>query len=115
MFGNPISKFLKLDNLISNLTGYVETKVELIKVEVRDDVISGLAKAITYLIISFVFAMVLLLLSIGLAFVLAERIGTFWGFGIVGGIYLVLGVILFFSRQSMTRGFEKKLSQTSKK
>jgi len=115
MFGNSISKFLKLDQLIENLTGYVESKVELIKVDVRQDVTDGIAAAITYLIIAFVFAMVLLLLSVGIALVLAQRFGNFWGFGIVAAFYLVAGIILYSRREAMTRDFEKKLSSKKKK
>jgi hypothetical protein len=115
MFGNSLTKFLKLDTLIENLTGYVETKVELIKVEVKQDIRGAIANAITYLIIAFVFAMVLLLLSIGTAMVLAQRLGNFWGFGIVAAFYLVAGIILFARREPMSKEFEKKLSETSKK
>jgi hypothetical protein len=114
MFGNPITKFLKLDNLIANLTGYVETKVQLVKVEVKQDVNSGIARAITYLIIAFVFAMVLLLLSFGIALILARQLGSFWGFSIVAGFYLLTGIVLLALRESLTKSFEKKLSQTPK-
>ncbi|HYC83616.1 MAG TPA: phage holin family protein, partial [Chryseosolibacter sp.] len=92
-----------MDTLISNLTGYVEAKVELIKIEVQRDVASGIAKAIAYLIIAFVFGMMLLLLSVGIALLLAERFGNFWGFGIVSAVYLITGIVLYTRREAIIR------------
>jgi hypothetical protein len=116
MFGNSITKFLKLDNLIANLTGFVETKVELLKMEVKEDLAEGLATAINYLLISFVFALVILLLSLGAAIELAEQLeSSFFGFGIVALFYLVIGVILLLNRKQLGKKLTKQLSETFKK
>lgn len=115
MFGNSISKFLKLDHLIENLTGYVETKVALIKVEVKQEMAEGLGKAITYMIIAFAFAMMLLFISIGIALVLAARFGNLTGFGIVAFFYLVVGIVLVANRETLNKKFSNQVSQTTKK
>jgi hypothetical protein len=115
MFGNSISKFLKLDHLIENLTGYVETKVALIKVEVKQEMAEGLGKAITYMLIAFVFGMMLLFISIGVALILAARLGNLTGFGIVAVFYLVLGIVLLANRETLNKKFSKQVSQTTKK
>jgi hypothetical protein len=39
---DTIFKFLRLDNLVDNLSGYLETRLELFKVEVREDVARGI-------------------------------------------------------------------------
>jgi hypothetical protein len=115
MFGNSITKFLKLDNLIANLTGYVETKVELLKVEAKEELAEGLGAAINYLILAFVFALVILFISLGVAIELAERFGSFWGFGIVALFYLIIGVALLLNRKPLSKKITSQLSETLKK
>jgi uncharacterized membrane protein YqjE len=115
MFGNSITKFLKLDNLIANLTGYVETKVELLKVELKEDLASGIGTAINYLILAFVFALVILFISMGTALMLAENLGNFYGFGIVATFYLIIGLILLGNRKTLTKKFTKQISENFKK
>jgi hypothetical protein len=115
MLGNSISKFFKLDSLISNLTGYFETKVELVKVELKRDIAEGLGKAITYLLLAFTVAMVLMFLSLGVGFVLAGVIGNFLGFGSVALFYLVIGLVLFANRDKLNRKFTKELSENLNK
>jgi hypothetical protein len=110
MLGNSISKFFKLDDLMRNLTGFLEARVELLKIELKEDIAKGLAKAITYLVITFVFALVIFFLSLGVAILLAQKLGDFWGFGIVALFYLVVGAILFFNRTSLATKLEKELS-----
>jgi hypothetical protein len=115
MFGNSITKFLKLDTLIANLTGYVEAKVELVKVEAKKEVAAGTSRAITYLLIAFVFGMVLFFLSFGIAIVLSDVLGKFAGYGIIALVYLITGLILVARRERIIKAFEKQISQPSKK
>jgi uncharacterized membrane protein YqjE len=115
MFGDIISKFLKLDNLISNLTGLVETKIELLKVEVREDFAKGLAKGIYYFILAFVFGLVILFVSFGVAVLLSEKIGVLGGYGIVAAFSLIVGLILLSKRENLIGKFEKELSKNLKK
>jgi uncharacterized membrane protein YqjE len=111
MLGSSISKFFKLDNLMANLTGYVETKVELIKVELKEDLAQGLAHVINYLIIAFVFALVIFFVSLGVAIVLSKALGDFWGYGIVALFYLIIGLILLGNRNKLNSNLEKKISK----
>lgn len=115
MFGNSITKFLKLDHLIGHLTGYVETKLELLKLELKENLASAIGIAITYLILSFAFAMVLLFVSLGVAIVLDDALGRFAGFGIVAGFYLIIGVILLANREVLNKRFTRLLSETFNK
>jgi hypothetical protein len=110
MLGNSISKFFKLDHLMSNLTGYVEARMELLKVEVKEDLVKGLSKVIVYLSIAFVFVLVIFFVSLGVAIVLSKLLGDFWGYGIVASFYLVVGLILIFNRNYLSRRIEKDLS-----
>jgi hypothetical protein len=111
MLGNSITKFLKLDHLIDNLTGYVETKVELVKVQIQEDVHKGISQAIVYALIAFVFALVILFTSLGLAIALSEVIGVLGAYGLIAGIYLIVGVVLFSKRADLMKRVKKELSK----
>lgn len=115
MLGSSIAKFFKLDSLINDVTSYVETKLEIVKLEVKEEARKGLAKAITYLIIAFVFSLVIFFLSLGVAVVLSEILGSFWGYGIIAFFYLVAGIVLYLKREPLIKTFEKQISDTSKK
>ena len=43
-----IFKLLRLDNLIDNLSGYVEKRLELYKLEITEDLVKVLSKALIY-------------------------------------------------------------------
>ena len=115
MLKDTLSKFFKVDSLLSNLTGYVETRVELLKIEVKEDVAKGLAQAVTYLFIAFIMALFLTFVSIAVALLLGERLGNIAGFSIVGLIYLVAGLILWSLREKLIAGLEHRLSFLLKK
>ena len=64
---DTLLKFLRIDNLASNVSGYVETRVKLLKIEIKEDVAKilsqGLAQA-TIILFAFLF---LIFFSLGMA------------------------------------------------
>ena len=57
-----ILKFLKLDSLLQHMTGYVEARIELMKVEFREDLAKSMVQAIiliTLILVSFLFLLFL--------------------------------------------------------
>lgn len=111
MLKDTISKFFKLDTLVENLTGFVETRVELLKIEVKEDVAKGLAKAGVWLLISLVVLLFVVFVSIAIAIWIGHELGMIWGFVIVSAAYLVIGVILLLSRDSLVGSLEHKFLQ----
>lgn len=110
MIRDSLAKFFKVDSLIGNLTGYIETRVELLKVEAKEELSKGLSNILVFLLLAFVFALVIVFLSVAIALVIGEQIGGFAGFIIVAVFYLIIGIILFSSRGSLMQKIEKKLS-----
>jgi uncharacterized membrane protein YqjE len=108
MLKETISKFFKVDSLLSNLSGYVETRAELLKVEVKEDMARGLAQGVGYLFIAFIFALFITFLSIGVALVLGGSVGNVAGFSIVAAFYFLTGVILWFSREKIISKLENR-------
>lgn len=110
MFKDTLSKFFKVDSLLSNLTGYVEARVELIKVELKEDLAKGLAQGVTFLFIAFIFALFITFVSIAIALLLSIPFGTFIGFSAVGVFYLIIGIILWFSRSGIISKLESRFT-----
>jgi uncharacterized membrane protein YqjE len=115
MIRDSLAKFFKVDSLIGNLTGYVETRIELLKIEAKEEFSKGLSNVLVYILLAFVFALVVVFLSVAIALKISENLGGLAGFGIVAGFYLILGVVLFYVRETMIKNLEKKISSTLKK
>jgi uncharacterized membrane protein YqjE len=114
MLRDSIAKFFKVDNLISNLTGYVETRIELLKVEAKEELAKVLSTILVFMLLAFVLALVIVFISISVGIGLAERIGGLGAFASVAGFYLLIGLILFLLRQSLGKKLEKKISSLLK-
>ena len=110
MFKDSLSKFFKVDTLLSNLTGYVETRVELLKIEVKEDLAKSLAQVILYFLLVFLFALFIVFLSLAIGLVLSARFGNFVGFSLVGVFYLLAGLILLLTRKSLISKLEKQFT-----
>jgi len=114
---DSIFKFLRLDNLVENLSGYFETRVELIKIEVREEIAKVLSRALmigVFLLLSLLF---ILFVSFGLANYLNDYFkNSHSGYWIVAAIYGVPGLLIFLLRGRISQYFEQLLiAQTKKK
>jgi uncharacterized membrane protein YqjE len=115
MLRDSIARFFKVDSLISNLTGYVETRIELLKVEAKEELSKGLSNVIVFLLLAFVFALVVVFISVSVAFLIGVWVGVIGGFAIVAAIYLLAGIILVVKREPLTKTLEKKIASMFKK
>ncbi len=112
---DSLFKFLRLDNLMDNLTGYVEARVELLKIEIREDIARVLAKAIVVIMVAVLAMIFLLFLSIGLA----HYLNTFFqqahvGYWIVASLYGVPCLIFILFRKSIGHFVETHLTKVIK-
>lgn len=111
-----ILKFLKLDSLIQHVTGYVEARIELMKVEIREDLARSVARAIVLVTMIFVGFLFLLFLSVGLAhFITTYTQMAYVGYWSVAGIYGVFFLIIYMFRKSIYDRFEKQLMDVIKR
>jgi hypothetical protein len=107
-----IFKFFKLESLVENLSGYVESKVELVKLEIREDVSRLLAKSIVYAALMLFGFLFLIFFSIGLA----QYINTFFevpyaGSWIIALIYAITFFVLLLFRKDIHKNFEKQFTE----
>jgi hypothetical protein len=110
MIRDSLAKFFKVDSLISNLTGYVETRVEILKIEAKEEISKQLSNAAVYGAIGFLFVLVLLFLSTAVALTIGERIGNFAGFSIVAGFYLIVAIVLLLNREKLIKKIEANIA-----
>ncbi len=111
-----ILKFLKLDTLVGHVTGYVEARIELMKVEIREDIARTVARSIVLISLILVGFLFLLFASIGLAHFLASKLqSAYLGYWSVAGIYGILFLGLFLFRKPIYEAFEERLVQTIKR
>jgi uncharacterized membrane protein YqjE len=111
-----ILKFLRLDNFVSNLTGYVEARLELLKTEIREDIAKALARTmmtVALLLMGFLF---LVFFSVGLAHFISQYFAApFAGYWIVAGIYGFLFLLLILFRKPILVSFELHIKELSKR
>jgi uncharacterized membrane protein YqjE len=83
---------------------YVETQIELLKIQAAEKISTLVATVIAYAILSFFLLFFLLFASVALAYVLSDWIGKpYAGFLIVAGLYLLIGFGVFKGRERLLR------------
>ena len=99
---NKIFKFLHLDDIWTSLSGYVDTRISLVKIEVREEVGSALSRGLIIMTISMVGFLFILFLSFGVAnYLNAVLESEFWGYMIIALFFgLLLAVLLAFRKRA---------------
>lgn len=83
---------------------YVETQLQLLKLQAAEKISALLANIIAALVLSFFLLFFLLFASVALAHVLSDWIGrSYAGYLIVAGLYLLSGLVIFKNKEGMLR------------
>jgi hypothetical protein len=95
-------KLEKIEEIIVNLKSYTNSTIEIIKLEAVQYASSIIANLSSGLILGLVIIFFTFFLSLGISFFLSELFGnSYLGFGIVAGVYLLLGFILIVGRKKL--------------
>ena len=116
MDNKGLFKLLKLDNLIEHLSGYVEDKIDLVKIELKEELALAIAKIIITMVMVVFVLFALLFASITLAIYLNTLLqSNLAGYGIVASFYLVLFIIVFLAKKhpKLHTWIEQKVKQIS--
>ncbi|GAB3638946.1 hypothetical protein GCM10027422_45370 [Hymenobacter arcticus] len=93
------------DSLISNLTGYLDTRIDLIKLETQEKVKGAFVSTVHGVALGVLGLLFVIFGSIYLGFALNQVLDSpSAGFGLVAALYLVLAIIFFV-------GIDKKIFQ----
>ena len=102
-----LAKFLKLDGLVENLSGYVEARVKLIKIEVREEVSKAITRGLIFAVIALLAFLFIVFLSIGGALFLNQYFAdSYGGFFIVAAFYLLLFIMAIAFRKQIYQKLE---------
>lgn len=89
------SKTPRNDSLIGNLTGYLDTRIDLVRLEIQQKISTALVGTIHGVTLAVLGIFFLIFLSVFAGLALNDALDSpFWGFGIVAGFYLVLLVLV---------------------
>ncbi len=92
-------------NLIENLMGYIDTRIDIIRLEIQEKLKVSFVSLIHVVLLGFFALMSLIFVSIFLGLLLNHLLdSSFWGFGIIALFYVAVLVILLV-------GLDKKVFQ----
>ncbi len=89
------SKTPRNDSLIGNLTGYLDTRIDLVRLEVQQKASTVVVSTIHGATLAILGLMFVIFLSVFAGLALNAALDSpFWGFGIVAGFYLLLLILV---------------------
>ena len=104
---------LNFAEILQTIKSLVETKVELIKSDIQDQLVGMISRLILVILIGSILLLAGLFLSLSLAFYISQVTQSpYFGFLVVAIGYLVVVVLLYLSRDS--QGFQDKVNTSLK-
>jgi uncharacterized membrane protein YqjE len=102
--------FLNLDSIVENLSGFVEKKIEIYKIEFKEEAARAGAKLVVMFVLALALFMAVFFFTVGLAAILNNVLeSTYLGFLIMAGFYLLIVVVFIFLNRSF--GINKSLEE----
>jgi hypothetical protein len=84
-----------LNSIFTKAVDYTTTSIELVRLKAVDKVSDVISTVIPHALVLCLIVLALLFVSLGLSFWIGDLLGkTYLGFLVVGGFYLLVGVIL---------------------
>jgi uncharacterized membrane protein YqjE len=110
-----LAKFFHLDSLAENLSGYVEARVELLKLEMREELAKAMTRGMVLGIIVLICIFFTGFISLGLALYLNEFFTEkYTGFFLIGGFYLILLLASLLMRKQFFQLLERLINKNLK-
>ena len=88
-----------IEDLVEKFKDYIETRFDLFRLKSINKLSRIVSTLITSIILLIIFFIIILCLSIGLSLFLGDLLGkSYYGFFIVGGVYFIIGLIIYYTR-----------------
>jgi uncharacterized RDD family membrane protein YckC len=98
------SSGISFNNLTDNIREYIETRIDIIKLETADSGASAVSSMMSWFIIVLIAFLVVLTLTVGTAIGIGYLTENFAiGFFVVTGFYLLVGLLFYFNRNKWLR------------
>jgi len=92
--------FSRMDDLVNDIKDYINVKLDALKLSVAEKISRIAAAIIAGFVVAVAVLFFVVFISIALGFFLGEILGSTWlGFLIVGGIYLLVGLVTWWARK----------------
>ena len=96
--------FAKVEEMADHVKEYVNNHINSVKISVAEKTSGILANIIAVAIVLTVFLFFIIFSSVALAYAFAKLTGEYyWGFLIVAGIYLLIGVLVWALKEKLLR------------
>lgn len=112
----------KSTNLIENLMGYIDTRIDIIRLEIQEKLKASFVSLLHVVLLAFFGLMSVLFVSIFLGLLLNHLLdSSFWGFGIIALFYVAVLVILLVGLDKKVfegvadKAFDNTIYKTDKK
>jgi len=100
MEGKPTN----VEELFQKIKEYADVRLNLFKLKSINKFAGFMSLAITLIILIIIFSIILLCITVGAALVIGEWVGKiYYGFFIVGGIYLIIGLVIYSMRDKLIK------------
>ena len=94
----------KIETIISKAGELLETKSEILKLRAVDKISETVSSVITIIAIVMLAGVSFIIISFGIAYWIGSELGNLhYGFFIVGGFYVIAGLILFFAKDKLIK------------
>jgi membrane protein insertase Oxa1/YidC/SpoIIIJ len=101
---NMETKPTSVEELFYKLKDYADTRLDLFKLKSINKVSGFLSMLIVSVILLVLLSLVLVCITIGLALLIGLWLGsTYWGFFIMGILYIIIGLVLYSSRNRLLK------------
>lgn len=105
---DKLKNMLSLDQWIKNFEGYLDARIDLVKFDVKELLVSVLTKAISLVAVAIFGLAGLVCFNFGIAYLLSDLLGNqYAGFLILAGFYFLIALILYWTRNN--EGISRKL------
>ena len=102
-----VFRFLGIDTLLDNLSGYLEARIAQVRQDIRNEIAKQLAKMVMVLVLVLLGMVTLAFISVAAGMVLNHLLeSNYAGFLIVAGFYLLITLIWWFGRHGISRRVE---------
>ncbi len=96
--------FARVEELAGHIREYVNVRIDAAKLSTAEKTSKAIAGALAFVVVVQFLILFLIFASFALAYAFAALTGKlYWGFLIVAGIYLLLGIIIWTAKEKLLR------------
>ena len=89
-----------VEKLVASISDIAETKIALIKLKAAGKISTSLSTLVFFIIIAVFGSLALTIISFGFAYFIGSKLNNIsYGFFIIGGFYVLIGLLVFINRK----------------